>query len=85
MKKTLLQSTAVLFLVVSCLSKLPTRIGAPPQKEDCPCKPRIHWIFALDHSGSMGRNKPTRWSRLIDVMNDGSSGFMAQIDDPLPG
>ena len=84
MNKALLKSTAILILVVSCFSQFPKLSLRPPQPL-CPCKPRIHWIFALDHSGSMGWNSPTRWSKLIEVMNDDPSGFMALLDDPLPG
>ena len=52
----------------------------------CKFSKRIHWIFALDYSGSMRRNTPTRWSQLKKLVNKyavtkfDKEGLMDEID-----
>ena len=44
----------------------------------------IHWVFALDYSGSMTQDSPTRWSSLVKTVNDYSplpSGYMDILDE----
>ena len=40
---------------------------------------RIHWVFALDKSGSMSWNNPTRWTTLKRLLNN-KNRLMDQID-----
>ncbi len=49
--------------------------------DDLFCKVRgMHWILALDYSGSMRYGSPPRWSSLVSLVNDYPGGIMDQVD-----
>ena len=51
-------------------------LGIP---DECKYHDRIHWVFALDKSGSMKWDTPTRWTSLKQLMNQ-PGGLIDSLD-----